>query len=253
MLQRLHRPLPSSAATRTRLHNDNPPRTPRGGCVHAAARRGTAAPGGSLLGRFWPDLFGQEGAVLRGADLSRSALSRARMPRVDLTSAALAGADLRGALLARASLVGADLEGVDLSEADLSFAKLDGANLSGADLSRARLVGAELRQARLAGARLVWADLQGAILEHAVLDEANLARADLGGAVAVTAQRSGASGDTAGVSARGGVVTAGIERRLRSIEARRGDTSRLSRAAHRCRELAPFYGDRCASHRDHGQ
>lgn len=62
------------------------------------------------------------GAILRGADMTRSILM----------FSSLVGADLRGAKLVEADLSKVDFSGADLTDADLTGADLDGANLVGA-------------------------------------------------------------------------------------------------------------------------
>ena len=98
--------------------------------------------------------------------------------------------DLRGRNLAKANLQKAKLDGADLRSAcfvktQLSVATLLGADLRGADLSKARLHGATLEQAQFQGACLIRAELQGkdgvlgANLLGATLQEADLQDADL--------------------------------------------------------------------------
>ncbi|MCA7976779.1 pentapeptide repeat-containing protein [Burkholderia cepacia] len=115
-----------------------------------------------------------QGAYLRGANLSGADLSGA-----NLRDANLSGADLRDANLSGANLSGADLSGANLSGAYLSGAYLSGANLSGAYLSGAYLSGAYLSGANLSGADLSGADLSGADLSGADLRDANLSGAYL--------------------------------------------------------------------------
>lgn len=128
---------------------------------------------------------------LRGADLCRSEMVRARLHRADLTGASLEEAHLRGANLAAAIL-----EQASLRRANLFMAKLNDANLVGADLVQANLHGASLNAANLKGAKLVetiliGASLQTANLEYADLTGADLREADLKGACLTGAMLSG--------------------------------------------------------------
>ncbi len=101
---------------------------------------------------------------LRGANLARLSLVRAR----------LAGADLREANLAAIDLQRADLAGADLRLADLSDARLQRADLSGARLAEARLRRTVFNATRVAGARLA-----GALLEQTTFHEVALWETDL--------------------------------------------------------------------------
>jgi uncharacterized protein YjbI with pentapeptide repeats len=114
------------------------------------------------------------GAELRGAALSFSDLSKAR-----LWGAHLSEAQLRGANLSNADLWGADLRRADLRRAILLGARLRAAVLSGANLSRAELRGASLSGADLSGANLSGVDLSGVDLSGADLSGADLGQADL--------------------------------------------------------------------------
>jgi uncharacterized protein YjbI with pentapeptide repeats len=114
-------------------------------------------------------LFEINSKNLKGADLSESYLSGAKLFKADLSDANLLNANLSGADLFKADLFKANLSGADLSGADLSDS-----NLFKADLSDANLSGADLSDANLSGANLTGADLRGANLSGANLSDANL-------------------------------------------------------------------------------
>ena len=109
---------------------------------------------------------------LRGANLSRTVLSGAK----------LSYANLKGAELTNSFLDGAVLKGANLTNALLFGAVLEGANLSGANLSGANLSNADLSYTDLSYADLSNTDLNGAVLNGAVLNGAVLKGADLRGA-----------------------------------------------------------------------
>ncbi len=170
------------------------------------------------LGQVWmPEAFLQGsdlpeamlcGARLWRSDLSKANLSRADLRRADLGQANLSDANLSDAQLYGATLWGANLQGANLhkallGQATLKEAKLSKATLSevsrllpehrkdkpeatlfladlrGADLREADLRGADLRGVDLSGADLRGADLSGADLSGADLEEANLYGAKL--------------------------------------------------------------------------
>lgn len=116
--------------------------------------------------------------ALRGANLTRANLSYAALHGADLSDAALTGTDLHAADLDEANLTRANLYGADLRSADLSSADLSGADLQGINLSRASLRGANLLGANLTCRSVAHpvphADLRGADLTEANLSGANL-------------------------------------------------------------------------------
>lgn len=83
----------------------------------------------------------KQGALLRGADLSRGNLDYANFSR----------ADLSGSRLEHASMVGTNFHAADLTNVNLSNADLSNADLSAADLASAMLDGAVLDHA-------IWVD-----------------------------------------------------------------------------------------------
>jgi uncharacterized protein YjbI with pentapeptide repeats len=112
---------------------------------------------------------------LRGANLARLSLSKARLEEADLTRANLRGADLQRARLERAVLIGADLSEALLQDADLS-----GADLRSACLHRAVLDGTRVKDARLGDT-----DFEGARLRNVALWETGLTPADVAGAASI--------------------------------------------------------------------
>lgn len=138
---------------------------------------------------------------LEGASLASARLCGAKLLRMDLREAdGVALADLRGAVLTRCALSGLDLRelagaglrlqrcelaGADLSGADLREARLDecwlpGAQLVGADLRGAQLLRVDFGGAEGEGPR---ADLRGADLRGATLRGVDLREVDLRGAL----------------------------------------------------------------------
>ena len=98
-------------------------------------------------------------AVLRGADLRGTDLSRSRLDGCDCSQTNLSGANLRDA----------SLSGCNLTQALAPRTSLDGANLAGCDLTLMALSGATLRGAALQGAKLTNVDMASADLSDANL------------------------------------------------------------------------------------
>lgn len=94
----------------------------------------------------------KSGGLLKGSDLSKANLSRAKFNSTDLS--------------------GSSLESVNLAQSDLSYATLNHVNLSHANLEGANLNFAEMREADLSGANLRDANLADAVLDGAKLDRA---------------------------------------------------------------------------------
>lgn len=130
--------------------------------------------------------------LLRGVDLSNTALHEihlesANLENADLCHSTLPNADLEGAnlhhaVLSEANLKSADLMNADLHKAQLRYIHFDGAtlaiaNLDGANLEYACLQGASLYDAELEGAQMDYADLRGCCMLYA-----NLCRATFSGA-----------------------------------------------------------------------
>jgi uncharacterized protein YjbI with pentapeptide repeats len=122
-----------------------------------------------------------EGALLRGADLTRSTLINAHLEGANLENAHLESATLLGAHLERAFLAGADLHRAVLTGAHLRDCNLVGANLEGAVLLGADVAGADLYAAVLAGAlfdeeaiqRTAHTDLAYVLPRQTILKEAS--------------------------------------------------------------------------------
>lgn len=111
---------------------------------------------------------------LRGANLARLSLTKARFEEADLSRANLRGADLQ-----RARFEGAVLLGADLSEATLQDADFTGADLRSANLSRAVLDGTRLKDARCDDVELTGARLRNVMPWEAGLTPASVAEATL--------------------------------------------------------------------------
>lgn len=114
-----------------------------------------------------------QGAVLRGANLSRCVLAadftEADFSDADLTEAHLGGSFVR-ATFARVRAYRAHFEGSDLQDTDFSNATLQEANFEGANLSRARFSGADLRRVRFS---------RKTLLQSANFDDTNFDGTDL--------------------------------------------------------------------------
>ncbi|WP_216351272.1 pentapeptide repeat-containing protein [Leptolyngbya sp. 'hensonii'] len=157
------------------------------------------------------DRIDLSGIQLRGADMSRASLQRARFYGpgadgywgtfddwiADLSDANLKGVDLTGAFLSKVPLERANLLQATLNQANLSKARMNRVNLSSARLIRTNLQQAQLSDASFTGAdlgeaNLVQANLQrarlgqtnalGATLRDANLTESDWRKADLSGA-----------------------------------------------------------------------
>jgi uncharacterized protein YjbI with pentapeptide repeats len=133
------------------------------------------------------------GAVLIGAELTKTNFLVAQLRGAWLDGARLQGALLGGAALKGASLTNARLQGASLYLAQLQGAMLDGAQLQGAWLFGADLQGASLKKTQLQGAWLFGAHLQAASLKKAQLQGASLMAAQLQGASLDDAQLEGAA------------------------------------------------------------
>lgn len=110
-------------------------------------------------------------ALLRGKDLTRANLTRAKLFGADLSEAKLDGAILYDADLHGAILIGCSLEAANLAEADLRECFLERANLRACDLTRADLSGAKLKdantdKAKIDGTKLAGADLTRTEIAH---------------------------------------------------------------------------------------
>jgi uncharacterized protein YjbI with pentapeptide repeats len=97
--------------------------------------------------------MGLTGLALSGHELRGADFSRSRLTRINLN-----GAVLKGAKLDLAWLIEADLEGADLRDASMIQTQLIKARLAGADLSGARVV-ANFEGANLEGAKLIDASM----------------------------------------------------------------------------------------------
>lgn len=106
----------------------------------------------------------------------------------------LSAAKLRGATLSRTALTGANLSGADLRGADLSRAQLDYAHAVGADLTRANLTMTQFANANLSDARLVDARLYGTDFGGTVFRGADLSRSRLSGTRFVDCHITGVTG-----------------------------------------------------------
>lgn len=137
-------------ATFTREHSREP--WPPGSADPAVTRatRPDVQAAMTVIGRRTPgrdrDRIDLTGAVLPGAVLFRTDLTRVRLVDANLTGAVLHGADLSqsnlaGVTLTWADLVGARLTGTRLLNADLTSAKLANVDLAGAQLDGAKFPG----------------------------------------------------------------------------------------------------------------
>lgn len=100
-----------------------------------------------------------DGANLRDLDLSGMDLSYASLRGALLTRTKLTGAKLDCADLDNSNIIGADLDSATLNRASLSWAKLTGANCKAARLREANMIASELSHAVLTGADLFGANL----------------------------------------------------------------------------------------------
>ena len=112
-------------------------------------------------------------------DLSGAELNDCNFRDIDFRLALMEGADVQFSVMSRASLRGADLDDADMRHVRLDSADLQGARLVSAQLVKASLQGADLREARLDFANLRDADLRQAQLRGASLASASLVSADL--------------------------------------------------------------------------
>ena len=81
----------------------------------------------------------EQGADLKGVDLSNQEMTNAKLQKSDFTDAKLSGSNLTGAKVTGAKFVNADLSGANLNNLYGTKAKFTDANLSKADLSGATL------------------------------------------------------------------------------------------------------------------
>jgi len=129
-------------------------------------------------------------AKLAGTDLTRARLGQANLSEADLSKARLIGADLTEAVLRKAILKGASLQEAlwretDLTEADLSFsAGLAGGDLMSAFMERAIFDGADLTRTKLPTRPLTKASFKGADLRDTDLRSViGLCKNDLAAAI----------------------------------------------------------------------
>ncbi len=111
---------------------------------------------------------------LRGAQLDKANLSRAR-----LIGANLSGASLRRINLSHALLMDANMSKARLGHANLSHASLGDAIMIGVSLGHANLKKASAGKANLSGAQLEWADLSNAGFSRTNMTNVTLAGATL--------------------------------------------------------------------------
>ena len=140
--------------------------------------------GGTAEGLNLSEKVFENGIDLRGRDLRRIILARAKLREAHLEGANLRYTHLEGAILSRAHLEETDLRRIQaqkakMSDIQLHEANLEHANLEGATLRRANLVEAHLRRIHLERANLIDAQLERADLRNARLDEARLQHAHL--------------------------------------------------------------------------
>jgi uncharacterized protein YjbI with pentapeptide repeats len=125
----------------------------------------------------------EEGADIRGADLSACQLCRSDLRRGRLVDATLQSQttppSLQGAVLDQCDLRGIDLTDAHMEHTSLVGAKIQQARLDGAHLRNANLGSADLTDAIMVGADLSDADLGAAILHGADLSFTNLSGATL--------------------------------------------------------------------------
>ena len=124
-------------------------------------------------------------------ELTEDSSPEERTRHVDLTGVNLEGALMMGALLTISRLTKANLAGAQLEHAEISMAMIDDADLAGADLRYATLAHSRLPGTKLERADLRWSnlhqtwleglDLRTVALEGADFTETRLAGADLSG------------------------------------------------------------------------
>ena len=160
-------------------------------------------------------LFVQEHEVFRGR-------------YINLQGSWLKGADLRRARLQRAKFSEACMQGVNFVEAQLQGVQLSHVYLQGADFPEACLQGATLFRAQLQGAKLPTAQLQGADLSVAHLQGTNFVGASLQGSVFFGAQLQGSL--LSGMHLQGTICSSRELSFQARIRARAGRESELSGA-----------------------
>jgi uncharacterized protein YjbI with pentapeptide repeats len=114
-----------------------------------------------------------DGAIFRSATLAGLSVVR---------GSSFVDADFRGAMLEGANLMGTRLSRSDFSDANLRGAVLSECDLSGATLDRAVLVDATLVRANLSGASLFAVDLMASLMQKANVRGADLELSNLFGA-----------------------------------------------------------------------